>query len=177
MIIQKGYDAVVDRIIKEINTCLENKCYISALGMALTLPDICGKAKYPGERTSNRYRKWYKEYIEFREIPSGPHSEKMPYLSSDVVYSLRNCLLHQGTPGVEDEKIHEERCKVDEFILIINDGVTSSSISRNEDGSIASRELEVDVRSLCGKLTRAAERYYHENLNCFNFIDFKIRGL
>ena len=38
---------MVDRIVKEINICLENDCYISALGMALTLPDICGRAKYP----------------------------------------------------------------------------------------------------------------------------------
>lgn len=38
---------MIDHIVKEINICLENDCYISALGMALTLPDICGKAKYP----------------------------------------------------------------------------------------------------------------------------------
>ena len=43
--------------------------------------------------------------------------------------------------------------------------------------SISSRELEVDVRSLCGKLTRAAERYYHENAERFDFINFKIMGL
>ena len=82
-----------------------------------------------------------------------------------------------GTPGVESEKIREERCKVDKFILVINDGITSSGVSLNEDGSISSRELEVDVRSLCGKLTRAAERYYHENAERFDFINFKIMGL
>ena len=60
---------MVDRIVKEINICLENDCYISALGMALTLPDICGKAKYP-QWKKLRYKKWYDEYIGFREIPS-----------------------------------------------------------------------------------------------------------
>ena len=106
--------------------------------MALTLPDICGRAKYPQWEKHDvglRYKKWYDEYIGFREIPSGPHSEKMPY------------------------------------------GITSSGVSLNEDGSISSRELEVDVRSLCGKLTRAAERYYHENAERFDFINFKIMGL
>ena len=52
---------MVDRIVKEINICLENDCYISALGMALTLPDICGKAKYPQWKKQNvglRYKKW-----------------------------------------------------------------------------------------------------------------------
>lgn len=51
---------MVDRIVKEINICLENDCYISALGMALTLPDICGKAKYPQWKKQNvglRYKK------------------------------------------------------------------------------------------------------------------------
>lgn len=61
--------------------------------------------------------------------------------------------------------------------LYFNDGITSSGVSLNEDGSISSRELEVDVRSLCGKLTRAAERYYHENAERFDFINFKIMGL
>lgn len=44
---------MVDRIVKEINICLENDCYISALGMALTLPDICGKANYPQWKKQN----------------------------------------------------------------------------------------------------------------------------
>ena len=37
---------MVDRIVKEINICLENDCYISALGMALTLPDIFLQKSY-----------------------------------------------------------------------------------------------------------------------------------
>lgn len=92
---------MVDRIVKEINICLENDCYISALGMALTLPDICGKAKYPQWKKQNvglRYKKWYDEYIGFREIPSGPHSEDFSYLSGEVVYSLRNCLRIKELP-------------------------------------------------------------------------------
>lgn len=98
---------LVDRIVKEINICLENDCYISALGMALTLPDICGKAKYPKWKKHDvglRYKKWYDEYIGFREIPRGPHSEDFLYLSGEVVYSLRNCLLHQGTPNIDNLK-------------------------------------------------------------------------
>lgn len=58
---------MVDRIVKEINICLENDGYISALGMALTLPDICGKAEYPQWKKQNvglRYKKWYDEYID-----------------------------------------------------------------------------------------------------------------
>lgn len=39
--------SIFEQIIKEINDCLEHECFLTALGMALTLPDICGKAAYP----------------------------------------------------------------------------------------------------------------------------------
>ncbi|MCI5847583.1 MAG: hypothetical protein MRZ98_08055, partial [Clostridiales bacterium] len=45
--------------------------------------------------------------------------EVMPYLNEEIIYSLRNCLLHQSTPNVEQSKIHESRCKVDKFELVI----------------------------------------------------------
>ena len=41
---------MIERLVNEIKTCIENKCYISALTMAITLPDICGRAEYPEEK-------------------------------------------------------------------------------------------------------------------------------
>ena len=35
---------MIDKIIKDIETSLENGAYLGALALALTLPDICGKA-------------------------------------------------------------------------------------------------------------------------------------
>lgn len=34
-------------LIDDMNKALDNDCFFSALSLALTLPDICGKAKYP----------------------------------------------------------------------------------------------------------------------------------
>lgn len=170
---------MVDRIVKEINICLENDCYISALGMALTLPDICGKAKHPQWKKQNvgiRYKKWYDEYIGFREIPSGPHSEDFSYLSGEVVYSLRNCLLHQGTPNIDNNRITEKRCKMDYFILVINkdEHITSSEFALNHDGARSGCGMKVDLYSLCGKLTRAASDYYHSNKELFDFFQYQL---
>ncbi len=50
---------MINQIIKEINACLKNGCYIAALTTALTLPDICGKVEYPNDGNSSRYKKWY----------------------------------------------------------------------------------------------------------------------
>ena len=60
---RKRAKSMIERIIKEINLSLENECYLSALGMALTLPDICGKAEYPNEKsTTKRYIEWFNTY-------------------------------------------------------------------------------------------------------------------
>lgn len=48
---------MVERLVKEIYSGLHNRCYLSALTTALTLPDICGKAKYPNEKTTKRYKR------------------------------------------------------------------------------------------------------------------------
>lgn len=48
-----------------------------------------------------------------------PYEYDMPYLNEEIIYSLRNCLLHQSTPNVEQSKIHEPRCKVDKFEPVI----------------------------------------------------------
>lgn len=116
-------------------------------------------------------KKWYGEYIGFREIPSGPHSEDFSYLSGEVVYSLRNCLLHQGTPNINNNKITEKRCKMDCFILVINkeEHIISFEFVLNHDGTCSDCGMQVNLNSLCRKLTRAASDYYHNNKELFDF--------
>ena len=45
-------------LIKEIKKSLESGNYLSALIVALTIPDICGKILYPKETNGKRYKKW-----------------------------------------------------------------------------------------------------------------------
>lgn len=121
-------------------------------------------------------KKWYDEYIGFREIPSGPHSKDFSYLSGEVVYSLRNCLLHQGTPNIDSDKITEKRCKMDYFILVINkeEHIISSEFASNLDGTRSDCGMKVDLYSLCGKLTRTASNYYHNNKELFDFFQYQL---
>ena len=46
-----------------MNKALDNDCFFSALSLALTLPDICGKAKYPTDGNKKRFIAWYDEYV------------------------------------------------------------------------------------------------------------------
>ena len=106
------------QLIDDMNKALDNDCFFSALSLALTLPDICGKAKYPNEKSvRKRYIDWYDEYIGAYEQSPGEEGQ-MPYLSGEVVYQLRCSFLHQGNPNVDKDKIDEECCKIDKFVLM-----------------------------------------------------------
>lgn len=49
--------------VNDIKRSLENKCYFSALSLALTLPDICRIAEFPKKSVTERYMGWYDKYL------------------------------------------------------------------------------------------------------------------
>ena len=132
---------------------LSHELHLSALALALTLPDTCGKAEYPKEDYNGvRYKNWCSQYVITDKYDS-PHGQDMPYLNEEIIYSLRNCLLHQSTPNVEQSRIHESRCKVDKFELVITgeDGANGdlSMVAYGKDMNIVRRELKVHISHLC----------------------------
>lgn len=166
---------MVNRIIEEIQKSLEQENYIAALTMALTLPDICGKAEEPSEKkVGNRYKRWYKKHVAFYDEPASLYSADMPYLSEEIIYQLRNSLLHQGTPNVDGSRIEEEQCKVDKFILFVDDPYDSglSTVSYGKGMKIVNRKLEVNLVLTCNRICRAAKEYYDNNAEKFDFFDY-----
>lgn len=178
---------MIYRIIKEIESSLTNDNFLAALGLALTLPDICGKAEYPNEgRTSVRYKDWYNEYVGKYERPPDIYSnddpsrvvnDDMPYMSGEIVYSLRNCFLHQGTPSIDKDKIHEPRCQVTHFTLTIASAMNggSSSVSHNCFMDAERRTLEINIVNLCCKLCLVAKSYYNDNKERFDFFQYDLQ--
>lgn len=170
---------MIDLIIKDINCALDNKAYFAALCLALTLPDICGKAEFPNEtNTKKRYIGWHDEYIgKFEKRPKmDDNHPEMPYLSVEVVFSLRNFLLHQGTPNIDINRIQEEACKIDNFELLVEeknefDIYADSSAYCHNSGK---RTYRVSIRRLCCILCWVAEPYYQENKEKFNFFNCSI---
>lgn len=170
---------MIDKIIKDIDVSLENGAFLGALALALTLPDICGKAEFPTENsTKKRYRQWYDNHVNALLKPYSKISEDMPYLSADIVYSLRCSFLHQGTPNIETSDVSEDRCKVDKFILVIEDenevDQSLSKVSYGKNMEIVNRELTIDIRTLCYYLRTAAKNYYDLNKSFFNFFNYTL---
>lgn len=169
---------MVIKLIEDIKKCLDNNIYLSALLTALTLPDICGKAEYPTDKPNDRYIKWYNEYIGQYETTKFAEDEGMPYASGIVIYNLRNSLIHSGNPN-----INEKTCDIQEFELLIEEKnqfniyVGSSGITERYmlDGTKkTTKSLCINVRQLCLKLSRAAEYYYNNNKEKFDFFNSKL---
>lgn len=165
---------MVNRIIEEIQKSLKQENYLAALTMALTLPDICGKAAEPSLGTGARYKKWYKDNVVLHEKTSDSHGADMPYLSEEVIYQLRNSMLHQGNPNVDAKSIREEQCKIDEFILFVDEPYDSglSVVSYEKELKITNRKLEVNLVLTCNRICNAAKEYYERNTKRFDFFNY-----
>ena len=176
------------QLIDDMNRALDNDCYFSALSLSLTFPDICAKAmfkaKQPTMKNRDRYIQWYDEYV--GKYEKCPGTEHMPYLSGEVVYSLRCSMLHQGTPNIDGDKMNDGACKIDSFALLIeskkqpgiyvDSSVVSYGNSLNKD-NVCSRSYEVNVRRLCLILSESAKHYYEKNKEQFDFFNCSIVDL
>lgn len=170
---------MINELIREINYCLDNDCCMAGLSLALTLPDICGKAMYPGLKPSDRYIKWFDECIGQYEHNEEHIQVGMPYLSGELVYSLRNSILHQGNPNIDGKKFgiiyFELLYQKDEEASVIS-GVAQAKIIKDENGNdkAINKKFTVNVRDLCWKLCRLAEVCYKKNKNKFNFFNYNL---
>ena len=165
--------------IDDIEFCLENERYIPALALALTLPDTCGKAEFPKDTVTSRYKKWFDQFMLDYKKSSSPYSDDMPYLYGDMIYSLRNEFLHASNPNVTKEKIKDDLCKIDEFELLLGKTLTgdTSMVSYGADMSVSERRYTVNVYLLCTRLCKEAKKYYLNNKEKFDFFNYNIYSI
>lgn len=165
-----NYDDIFVARIQEIYSCIANECYLSALSMALTLPDICGKAAYPECGVTKRYIRWYETYM------TAVKESVCPYPSGELVYNLRNSLLHSGNPGIVASEIKNDLCQVDMFILECNqkNAICGGSISRNANGEVCHKRTGISIPLFSELLAEVAMEYYQANKDKFDFFDYTL---
>ena len=171
---------MVQRIINEVRTAIDNECYIVALMGALTLPDICGKSAFPQTGNRERYTRWCNTYV----YPQMPYTDEngadldcgITNVNGQIIYSLRCSLLHQGSSDIDGLK-----CEVEDFELLIQpknefdiyvDNI--GAIWTNDDFEHRERHMSLHIRNICRNLCNAAEKYYNEHKTDFGFIKYKI---
>ena len=174
-------------IVGDVINSLTSEAYISALTLALTIPDICGRAEYGlfdenGKKigTKDRYVGWYNEYIGKYEHNPNHSCDEVPELNGETVYDLRCSMLHQGNPNIYDSEVQNKTFILeyeDPTNIIFNSWTSTASyrnINQNEKEFLNST-LIVNLNNLCIKLCKTAEAYYKENKEKFDFFDYKIR--
>lgn len=160
----------VNNLIKAIEESLVSKNYLSALTLALVIPDICSKIAYPKEsRIWKRYSDWYDEYIYKYE---NPKSEKelaimQNEIDGKMIYKLRCALLHEGSFDIESDFREYKEIKSNQAIKFM---LTNSEVDAHlkfYEGDKSQNDPHIEVRlsvvNLCKKICAVGENYYKEH--------------
>lgn len=177
---------MIDKIVEDVRKALDSEAYLAALHLALTIPDVCGKAEYPNARVGERYKRWYDEKIAYLENPNNFVPEDMktyyPYLSGEVLYQLRCSLFHEGDSMPDISNIKNELNKVDKFDLLIEENnefniYGGGSGYEIRDGEPVNKVCKISIQDICNKLCWVGEKYYHDNRDKFEFREYNIVDL
>lgn len=101
-----GFPIKLDTSIKgriaDMNRAVDAGAYISALAIALTIPDVCSNIALPDEKGPERYATWFDKYVAIAYlnplVTNGETgSSASYYFSGKDCYDLRCVFLHEGT--------------------------------------------------------------------------------
>jgi hypothetical protein len=129
----------VQHLIEAVRSAVKEKNWYAALGLALTLPDICGKLESPTAKSQARYIAWCNSYLVPRYTHEiGASREEHVFLHGEDCYALRCAVLHEG---VDDIVNQWARKALESFIIIA--GPNGITIHCNQ--SDAKLQLQVDL--------------------------------
>lgn len=96
----------MERFIQAIEKSIESENWYSALTLALTLPDICGRLNNPDSGSQKRFEGWFNKYM-LNHYESPFHGEGFTFLSGSDCYALRCAFLHEGRDDVTRQRARE----------------------------------------------------------------------
>ena len=160
--------------IKDIRNALDNGCFLSALALALTLPDICGRVKFRGEKGKKVYIYWFDEFVSPYYQSDDKYADvyKGTEFNGTVCYSLRCAYLHSGNADLKEQDPYIE---INQFDLCLSNNKNSGvyvdmhEVITPDCSDEKMYRVRLDVRKLCKILCDAAEKYYidHEDKEMF----------
>ena len=96
----------MERFIQSIENSVKSENWYSALTLALTIPDICGRLYNPSSGSRKRFEEWFNEYM-LHHYTSPFHGEGFTFLSGADCYALRCAFLHEGSNDIMRQKARE----------------------------------------------------------------------
>lgn len=153
--------------ISDGENAINNGSYLSALSLALTIPDICGKKEFPNEENNKkRYIDWFDSYIGKFQYPPIKDGDKLPYLSGNLVYQLRCAFLHNGDADLNKTKLGFD---LNDFFLHLyyDESFGFQSLVINES-------YTVSINEICSLIFNIAKGYYNDNKEKFKNLDIYV---
>lgn len=159
----------MQQLIAEIRKALESGYFRCALGMALTLPDICGQVEYPKEKSVGaRYKQWCDNYLYNQGFFTNTSDEeelktgKQKYIDSNLCYKLRCAVLHSGNTDLGDDTLPI-------FQLHLGDKKGTGIYIEKTVQFGSNTYINIDVHHWCLVLCNAAEEYYNNHTQKYLF--------
>lgn len=164
--------------IKSIKQALEFECYLPALSLALTLPDICGQIEYPEminkkgfSLVGKQYKTWFDNWVNHyyannTGFINGGKQAKNPYFNGNMCYKLRCSYLHSGNSDIGDFGYKED--DKDRFTYHFELGINGADSfgtmwhkpQIDVDKISKVRNVRIDIKNLCENLCLSAEHFY-----------------
>lgn len=161
--------------IKSIRKSLEDKNYLAALVLALTIPDVCGNVEYPNRKNGDRYRDWYKKF--FDDVFNMPPPQSNPYnlplpprFNADDCYELRCAVLHSGNTNMKTTKVNFDR-----FVLYREINIDGRVEWETGKPQTAKYYIYLDITRFCTLMCKVAEKYYDSHKSDFSKYHIEIR--
>lgn len=153
---------MIKHILEDINIAMENKAYLSAIALALTIPDICGKIQDNGKTDKKRYINWFNEWVKpYFEIPmEGELSGKADF-NGNICYALRCAYLHSGNLDLNGK----HQTSIDRFELCLSSGYLQSGDSYGcyrTDGKVIEVHRRVNIINLLNGLVQGASDFIEQ---------------
>lgn len=182
--------------LKEIDSILDNKNYLAALIMCLSVPDIC--SNYLGLKKKNGfgYKKWFNDYVykymevsqdDVKKLYKGriPKTYELRF-NGKKCYALRCSLIHEGTVPVDIKKIKGNNItRINATEMCVN----SKSDKYNQYGeakriinsdTIEQQTIRINIANLANSIIKGCNDFLANNkiedIELFLMLDWDNKG-
>lgn len=145
--------------VEEVQKALSAECYLAALTLALTIPDVFAKLETPKRKRrggiGQYYAKWYNDNIFAYENDGKENTNK---IDGNIIYKLRCSIMHGNTDTIDNEL--SKKYGTTNIKYVLNAGSVSSfnsSYSSNIDEK--SYRVSISVPQLCNNICNVATTY------------------
>ncbi|KAA5532638.1 hypothetical protein F0919_17810 [Taibaiella lutea] len=93
----------IAKLNEAIRLSLQQENYYSALALALTMPDICGKMEFPKLGSEARSKNWFDKYMR-KNYECEIMEKHVVFMTAGDCYALRCSFLHEAKDDIEHQR-------------------------------------------------------------------------